>query len=171
MSQEFQNDIVDIIVDLLKTNLGDVGGGFFKQFYNGDPDLIALSDMPCVTVKLENTDTESITTGQDIEHHTVVIKLVASKRSEFNKAPDEVTIERTLRQYAAGRDVTTNQIADNTVVGILRKYYTMNNKTHGQIVFSTQYPEEAARGFGEEGLTAEAHIRMQIDVLATVVRS
>ena len=53
MSQEFKNDIVDIIVELLRDNLGDA---FFKEFYNGDPELIGLSSMPCVTVKLENTD-------------------------------------------------------------------------------------------------------------------
>ena len=134
MSQEYQNDIIDIVVELLKDNLGDA---FFTEFYNGDPELIALSSMPCVTVKLESTPLESITTMQDIEHHTVLIKLVASKRNEFNKSADEVTIERTLRQLAAGRDLSTNRIADTTVVGILRKNYTMGDKTHGQLVFST----------------------------------
>jgi len=168
MSQEFKNDIVDIIVELLRDNLGDA---FFKEFYNGDPELIGLSSMPCVTVKLENTDTTSISTAQDLERHTVLIKLVASKRNEFNKSANEVTIERTLRQYAAGRDFSTNRIADTTVVGILRKNYSMGEKTHGQVVFSTAYPEGTARGFNAEGLTAEAHIRMQIDVLATVTRS
>lgn len=152
----------------MKDNLGTT---FFQEIYNGDPELIALSSMPCVTVKLESTPLESITTMQDIEHHTVLIKLVASKRNEFNKSADEVTIERTLRQLAAGRDLSTNRIADTTVVGILRKNYTMGDKTHGQLVFSTEYPEETARGFGREGLTAEAHIRMQIDMLATVNRS
>jgi len=168
VSQIYKNDIVDLIVELLRDNLGTT---FFKEYYNGDPELIALSMMPCVTVKVEDTEITSISTAQDMERHTVLIKLVASKRNEFNKSANEVTIERTLRQLASGRDKSTNRIADTTVVGILRKYYSIDSKTHGQVGFGVAYPGDTFRGEGTDGLTAEAHIRMQIDVLATVTRS
>lgn len=118
----YKNTIADTIIGLLKTNLGS---SFFKQYYYGDPWIIPQSSLPCVCVDTVEERTIQDATGMDMVVTRTVIKLLANKKDDFNKAANEVVTKRKLEEWATSRDSSTGEHTQNSVVGILRTNFTM----------------------------------------------
>ncbi len=153
--------IVDQVIDLLKSQQGF---GYFKKYYYGDPYEIPLSDMPCVAVELLRTQIYEGPTGMDLITQTVQIKLIYNKRDDFTTAPtSEVTGVRSLEALAQGIDPMSKEYEQHTIVGILRKNFTLGNVATNQTL-DIKYgivPRKA-------GPTSECHITFVVDELKDV---
>ena len=158
---DFKDTIADEIIELLKTNLGSAG---FKQYYFGDPIAIPQSLLPAIIVEYESSDITVATTAQDDIFDVLVIKLVFNKKSEFNRAADEVAGHRRLRELAQGIDSSNSELSQSSVVGLLRKNFTLSSNADDQTI-TVDY---GIMPRPEEVITEEAHIRATIRQLTTV---
>jgi hypothetical protein len=153
--------LVDTIIELLRTNQGF---SYFKKFYYGDPYEIHFSDMHCIAVELLRTQINDGPTGMDEIVQTVQIKLIYNKRDDFTTAPTtEVTGVRALESFAQGFDPTSTEYEQHTILGILRKNFTLGNIATNQTV-DIKYGIVPRKG----GPTAECHITFVVDELKTV---
>ncbi len=153
--------LVDTIIGLLKEQQGF---SYFKKYYYGDPYEIPLSDMPCVAVELLRTQIDVGPTGMDDIIQTVQIKLIYNKRDDFTTAPtSEVTGVRTLEALAQGIDPTSTEYESHTILGILRKNFTLGNIANNQTV-DIKYGIVPRK----EGPTAECHITFVVSELKSV---
>ncbi len=158
---DFKDTLADEIKDLLKTNLGSAG---LKEFYIGDPIVIPQTLMPCAVIEFEQTTYDAGPTGMDDAFHTIVIKLVFNKKDEFGKKGNEVSGHRTLHNLAEGIDESSGETSQSSVVGILRKNFTLNNESDDQSITI----EYGIMPRPEDVITEEAHVRATIRQLTTV---
>jgi hypothetical protein len=153
--------LVDTIIELLKA---EQGFNHFKRFYYGDPYDIPISYMPCVVVELQKTNIDFGPTGMDNIIQTVQIKLIYNKRDDYGStSTSEVTGVRTLEAFAQGTDPTSLEYEQHTVLGVLRKYVTIENTATDQTV-DIQYGIVPRK----DGPTAECHITFVVEGLQIV---
>lgn len=133
-SNQFQKTLIDRILDYLQNETIGLPPGYFKTFFYGDPLIIPISLMPCVAVEKVQTDIEAGPIQSDTLDTTVAIKLIYNKKDDFGTTPNEVTGVRALEQYAEAIDPTTNQYSTITVMGILRKYFTLADENSNYTV-------------------------------------
>lgn len=131
---QFQKTLIDRILDYLQNETIGLPPGYFKGFYYGDPIAIPTSMMPCVSVEKQQTDIKAGPIQSDEIDTTVAIKLMYNKRDDFGKNPSEVLGVRALEQYAEAIDPTTNEYSTITVMGIIRKYFTLSDENNNYTV-------------------------------------
>lgn len=162
---QFQKTLVDTIKGLLVDNLPQ---GFFTTFFYGDPLDIPSSLMPCVAIERQHSKISTGPTGMDKVTTTIIIHLMYNKKEDFGKTTDEVLGARRLEEYAEARNESTGQFDDLSVMGILRKNFTMGNVTLDQDV-DINYGVVPRPG---NELTAECQITVSfIQLIAVPVRT
>lgn len=158
---QLKKTLPDTIIELLKNaKLGE----YFRYFYYGDPYVIPAANLPCVAVELVKTSYKQGPTGMDKILQTVEIKLYTNKQDEFNKPPEEVHGTRILEQYAQGLNTSTGEYDSHTVVGVLRKNFTLVNTAVGNDI-DVDYGVSPR---GNNQLLAEARITAVIEMLKPV---
>lgn len=136
MSEAIQHakTLEDVVLDYLQNPDNGLPPGIFRQFYFGDPLEIPLSLLPCVTVEAVSTDIGVKYTGMDSIDTSIRISLIYNKRQDFGKNSNGVIGARELRQYAEGRSIANNQYAPISVMGILRRYFTLSEPANNYTV-------------------------------------
>lgn len=157
----FQKTTPEVIRDILRENLST---DYFKEFFIGDNMDIPISMMPCVVIEQTDSRHELGATGMENIYETFTIKLIINKRDEFGKSPDESPGSLSLKRYAEGLDETTGQVSSDSVLGVLRKYFTMGNTILNQEV-TVQYGVVPRPN---ESVTDEAHITITTERLVTI---
>ena len=161
----YKQTISDKIIGTLKDNLGS---SFFKQYYNGDPIAIPQSLMPCIVVEKQGTNIEAGPTQMDDVTYTIVVKVIFNKKDDFGKRDDEANTQRKLEDIVEGIDETTGQWDTRSILGILRKNFTLENEITDQVL-------EVNYGLAprpQDVVTAEANIMLTIrDILVVSGRS
>lgn len=153
--------LVDTVIELLKANQGF---SYFKKFYYGDPYDISLQNMPCVVVELLRTRIEDGPTGMDNVIQTIQIKLIYPKSNDFHTTNSaEVTGVRMLESFAQGIDPSSHEYEHHTIVGILRKNFSLGSIATNQTI-DIKYGIVPRRA----GPTSECHITFVVDELRTV---
>ena len=153
--------LVDRIIELLRAQQGF---NLFKKFYYGDPYEIPTSDMPCISVELLKTQIDAGPTGMDNITQTVRINLIYNRRNDYTTtASTEVTGVRSLEALAQGIDPSSLEYETHTVLGILRRNFTIENSSNNQTV-------EIEYGLGARpGLPSiECHITFVVEGMRTV---
>ena len=153
---DYKESIADILIEKLKENLPN---GYFKEFFYGDPLAIPVNSLPCVIVRKEGTQITQGATGLDVLTHTVVVQLAYNKKNDWGKSASEVVGTRKLEEYAEGRDSTTGQYDAKSVVGILRKNFTLGNIATDQDIVI----EYGIVGRPDDQITAECQITCTIE--------
>jgi hypothetical protein len=125
-------NIADKLIEYLKT----YGDKRIKQYYYGDPLTLPISNLPALIVENRSAAVSHGATGLDEMENSFTIKLVMSKKDELGKTPNEVTCQRTLSDILMKRD-SANNFEINSVVGILRKYFTLGQTINDQQVAIT----------------------------------
>lgn len=159
----YDRTLIDRIIEVLRNQ---EGFNYFKKFYHGDPYDIPLSNMPCVVVELQRTriSSDDAPTGMDHIQQTIQIKLIYNKREDYGSTnTSEVTGVRTLESFAQGIDPSSGEYESHTVLGILRKNFTLDNVIVDQAV-DIQYGIVPRK----DAPTSECHITFIADELAPV---
>ncbi len=140
------------VLRFLKDNFAS---GQFNAFYDGDPLLIGISRLPAIIVETSSANTLIGPTGFDKWQETITIKIVVNKRDEVGAEEDTVLGYKRLKQLVGARDITTKKFIPESLMGILRTNFTLDDVVIHQDV-TIDY------GIGERGdelLTSEAHIQ------------
>lgn len=158
---DFQETIIDTLIRILKENQHFA---FFRAFYYGDPIKIPSSNLPCIIIEPVETEAAADATGLDSLQQVVEIKLAYDKKNDFGKAPNEVYGVRKLQEFAEGLDPASNIYDDKTIVGILRKNFTLGNiATNQQLTINYGVSPRP-----DDMLTQEAIIRFVVNRLIEV---
>lgn len=152
--------IADKIIEYLKT----YGDKRIKAYYYGDPLVIPLSNMPAIIVENRSSQITQEATGIDQLNNIYMIKLVMNKKNELSKNPEEVVLQRTMADIIMKR-TASNSYEPNSIMGILRKYFTLGNVIENQEVNIEFFL--AQRG---DLITEEAEITINIKDLVNVTR-
>lgn len=122
-------NIIDQVLDLLKTSLSNK----VKTFYQGNPMNLTTSMLPVVFVEANGSDTSVNATGLDAVVHTITIGLIYDKRSELGGVLNENVANRTMIKIMEDRNAN-GQYADDSITGIVRKNFTLNNSINNQLL-------------------------------------
>lgn len=152
-------DAVFRIRQLLRQTFGED----FKGYYDGDPDPIGKSLLPCISVTETDTSFDVSATETDENVHTILIKIMFNKKDDYGAAFSDKDVDltsRKLRMIVQGRDPATGNYLPNTILGILRPNFTLGNfgvGNQGKVAYGVNEREEV------DGVaTAEAHIMLTI---------
>jgi hypothetical protein len=121
--------IIDQILSLLKEKLD----GKVKVFYQGNPANLGMSMLPLVYAEASQSDTQVSATGMDQVIHTVTIGLIFDKRSEMGKESTANVGNKKIIEIMEGRN-DDGSYAEDSVTGILRKNFTLNESVHNQVL-------------------------------------
>jgi hypothetical protein len=160
MPAEYAKHAEDVIIEVLKDNLGKK----FKDYYFGDPVFIPSSSMPCIIVDRERTQYEQRTTAHDERTIIVTIRVVLNKKSDLNRPGKEATTKRLLMDLIEGEDESTDEVSQESILGILRKNYTLGSYVVSAI-HSIQYFGLTERG---REIASEADITVELQRLTIV---
>lgn len=121
-------DIVDRLMKLIKANFG----GFFKQYYEGDPIEIPKANYPCVIIEKVGSNVSLGATGQDVLVSQYNIRFLLDKSDDFNASDTKDLTEKKLRELVEARDPQTGLYLENSLLYVLR-----TNITIGQVNVAT----------------------------------
>jgi len=151
-----------ILLDLFRDNFKEQGP--FKGFREGDPIIPAQSILPALFISEKQTNYKLGPTGFDEVEHQIIIQVVYNKKDDFGKPDEASSLDKTLDDITQGRDETTNEFLPNTIMGILRKHYTMGSLT----IQSIGSVKKGVVPRSETLVTAEAHVELTIDELIPI---
>lgn len=141
----------------------------FRVYYYGDPFAIPNSHFPCLIVDWQRSDPQAAPTRSDKWKHNIVIKAVVPKMDDVGAKMDpetrivDIPTRSKLERLMFARDGTTGQYLDTSVLGVLRKNYTMGGKftlNESLVEFGTS-PRTSDEG--KPIVTAEAHITLTLN--------
>lgn len=121
-------DIVEKIKELLEEHAHP---DLKRPFYDGDPVIVPASSLPTIAIEMSGTEVDEGPTGYDSHLDTLIIKVIVDKRVDFDKKPDEVMAQKTLREYVKG--IESDVLKSNSILGILRKYLTLDKNVLDQL--------------------------------------
>lgn len=118
------NDPVDILLKFLKDLYPN---GPFKSFYDSDPDLIPLANLPALVVDFQDDDNDNANspTGLDRVSVELIIKVVMNKRDDYDTQNEGDLTARKIRKLVNERDPVTGAYLPQTIKGALRANLTL----------------------------------------------
>jgi len=152
------------VSQLLKERFRDAFGDIYKGYYIGDPLVIPQMNLPCIIIEADSEGNTAGPTGHDYVNHVVMVKVVANKKDDFGKSPDIVLWRERLEKLVAGRDKTTGQYSDETVMGVLRKALTLGDR----FVKNETSIDYGVNPRPQELLTEECHVTVNLRELVQV---
>lgn len=157
---QYYKDGVERVLDLMRSKFG----GYFKAYYNGQPEDIPESMLPCVMVTESDGEIDTGATGTDTIVENIIIILVANRKDDIGADPETDLTELKLRRLVKGQDPQTGQYLTNTVMHALRTNLSLDNVVIGSSIRT----DFAFNSRGEEVDTQEAYIQLTIERLAFI---
>jgi hypothetical protein len=155
-----KNNVPKVLLEIFKEAFGD----FFHLYREGDPIIPAISELPALFITEENTEYEFGPTGHDEIRHEIVIQVVLNKKQDFGNPDHGSSLDHHLDALCQGRDETTGDFKDETVMGILRKQVTLGDL----MIESIGSVKKGIVTRSEELITAEAHIDLVVTEIQAV---
>lgn len=113
----YEDPIIKKYIDLLKAKMPDI-----KQWYQGDPIRIPVSNLPCVLISKTETRIGPFTNAEDEHGIEMRITVITDIRSELSTQEDEKRVVAgvaKLYQLVEERD-TDYTLKDTSILDILR---------------------------------------------------
>lgn len=161
MNPEFDKTLLDRVFELIRDNNPD---GLIKEFYYGVPDDGYPADtLPCIVGEPIRTEILQGPTGMDFIVQTVTLRIIYNKLDEMGRSMTEAPSLRKIQEVVEGIDPTTGEYDTRTLVGVLRKNFTLhaNNTNQKMIIEYGNVPgtngeetQEAQISFTAEGYKA-----------------
>lgn len=156
----YYKDGVARVLDVLK----DAFGAQFKVYFNGQPEEIPESMLPCIMVSETNGAIQSDATGTDRIVETVQIIIALNKKDDIGASADTDLTEFKLRRLIKGQDPVTREYLPQTVMYAIRKHITL-----GDAVLSTRVDTDFDVNIrGQNTVTQEAYVNLTIERRAIV---
>lgn len=159
-STTYYEDGVARVIELLK----DAFGSQFKAYFNGQPEELQQSLLPCIMVSETLGKVESHATGTDLITETILIIIALNKKDDIGAAPDQDLTEFKLRKIVKGQHPDTGEYLPETIMYALRKHITMNDS----VLKSDIETDFDVNVRGEDTVTQEAYVTVVMERLAIV---
>jgi hypothetical protein len=112
----------DRLINAMKANFGDL----FVAYFNGAPELIAESALPCLIVQpLSGKGSVGATMTDDVTQQTM-IHILANGKDGFGSSDDNDSIMHYIEKLVQGVDPVTGEYSQNSVLHVLRQNITLN---------------------------------------------
>jgi hypothetical protein len=118
------NVIADKILELLREELGEPRN--IKEFFLGNPQEIATSQLPCIFVQPLAKTVEQLDNFYDLETCEFVIGICVDPAAFQRKDLKEATAERYLMEIEGGRNADGTPIK-LSVSYVMRHHFTLEN--------------------------------------------
>jgi hypothetical protein len=164
----YYKDGVTRILDLLKDTFGTTG--MFKAYFNGQPEGIPESLIPCIMVSGATGEVVSAATGTDQITEVVSIIVALNKKDDYGASPDVDLTEFKLRKLVFGQDPATQEYLPQTIMYAIRKHISMDDAVLNSRV-QISFDESDGAGVNVRGpstVTQEAIVRVTLTRLALV---
>jgi len=162
-TDRYYKDGVARILELLKDTFGNQ-----FSYFNGQPEDIAASQLPCIMVSETAGTIESDATGVDRITETVLIIVAMNRKDDIGAGEDTNLTEFKLRKIVKGQypesHANAGQYLPETVMYALRKNITMENA----ILSSDITTDFDIIQRGEDTFTQEAYVTVTLQRLAAV---
>lgn len=156
----FKRTISEEIRDLLKLNLGDL----YRSYFISQPSGIPASMLPALVVSETDTNYELGPTGMDSLVHQVTVNVIYDKRIDFGKPPEGAGVDVVVNNLIQGRNTTTGDYHDYSVVGVLRRNFTIASYTIRNILGAQFAPNRRS----EDLYTYEGFLNIEVEELQVV---
>lgn len=156
----YYKDGVARVLELLKDTFGDQ----FKAYYNGQPEEIPESMLPCIMISETQGKVASGATGTDNILETILIIVALNKKDDIGADPSTDLTEFKLRKFVKGQNPQTGEYLPETVMYALRKHITMHDAVLSTVI-DTDFDVNIR---GEETVTQEAYVTVTMERLALV---
>lgn len=157
---KYKLTVAEKLRDLFKTAFGDG----FRLYRVGDPITPGQSELPAIFVTETGLEVLQDATGYDGLKHTITIQVVYDKKSELGRPVEGNTLDTIIDNWVYGRDPTTNEYSPNSILGVLRTNFTLDDMT---IQNEARISKELVSRPKEE-LTAEATMVIEVHELQPV---
>jgi hypothetical protein len=118
-------DTVPRIIEILRD---EFQGGPFVTFYDGDPELIPVFNLPAVIVTQTGDENTLETNATDEVTEQVVIKVVYNKKDDWADDVDPLNMtEKKIREVIGRIDPDTGRYGEQTVKRALREHLSEQN--------------------------------------------
>lgn len=154
-------DSVEAVLELMRSTFG----ADFKEYYDGDPEVIPTFNMPCLIVTQTRDETEEGEMGGDDVSDQIRIKVVYDKRDDFDGSrvnPVDLT-EKKIRRIIAARD-EQGKYSEKSIKGALRSALLEGVEAVAPSM-TIEYginPRETLGSSDNVPLTAEGHVTFSI---------
>ena len=152
--------VAQTIANLFKDAFGDE----FKLYRVGDPIVPGQSELPAIFVTETLVEFQQDATGYDKIVHHLLTQIVYNKKDEMGRPVEGNTLDTIIDNIIYGRDDQTNEYLPKSIMGVLRKNYTLGGLSIDTI-------SDAKKGVvprPEEMLTVEGHIEITVSELQPV---
>ena len=122
-TNNLKDNVPKILVALFKDALEDI----FKVYREGDPGIPATSQLPAMYITEADTAYDVGPTGHDEVTHEILIQIVFDKKGDFGNPDGNSSLDHWLDTITQGRDATTGDFKDKTVMGVLRRNLTLGD--------------------------------------------
>ena len=160
----YYKDGVARVIELLRDAFGDQ----FKAYFNGQPQEIPESLLPCITVSETVGVIESGATGTDNITETVIIIVALNRKDDIDADPEKDLTEFKLRKLVKGQypqgHAKAGQYMEQSLMYAIRTYITMMDS----IVSSRIETDFDVNIRGEQTLTQEAYVAITLERMALV---
>jgi hypothetical protein len=147
-----QKDTVRLVIDLMKETFK---GGPFKEWYDGDPEVIPDFNLPCLVVSLLGDTTTTETTASDQVVERVIIKVIFNKKDDWTTEVDPLNMtERKIREIIGRIEEDSGSYSMPTIKGVLRSQLSENNL----VLDDEMTVELGIAPRANDVLTAEGHV-------------
>lgn len=106
----------------------------FKVIIEGDPIDIPVAWLPCIIVEKTDGAVVQDATGLDEQTSVVVVKVLMNKRADFGSSRDKQITPQILMAIIEGRDPVTREYLSDSVLGIIRRSFTLSSTIVDQAV-------------------------------------
>lgn len=163
-SANYYKDGVARVLELMKDTFGD----YFKAYFNGQPENIPESMLPCLMVSETTGRIESGATGTDNIIETIVIILVENKKDDAGSDPEKDLTELRLRRLVKGQypegSAKVGQYIEKSVMYAIRTYISMSDAVLNSEI-ETDFDVNIR---GENTITQEAYVAITLERMALV---
>lgn len=168
-SPTYYEDGVARVLKVLKDTFGT--GGLIRTYYNGQPEEIGESVLPCIMVSEGAGNIRAGATGTDVIVETVKIIVAFNKKDDLGASEDTDLTEFKLRKIVKGQDPATKQYLPQSVMYALRTHITLDDavvESEIQTFFEDDSIGAGVNVRGIDTVTQEAVIQLTIRRLALV---
>lgn len=160
----YYKDGVARVIELLRDAFGDQ----FKAYFNGQPQEIPESMLPCIMVSETSGVIESGATGTDNITETIIIIVALNRKDDIDADPEKDLTEFKLRKLVKGQypqsHAKSGQYMEQSLMYAIRTYITMMDS----VVNSRIETDFDVNIRGEQTLTQEAYVAITLERMAIV---
>ncbi len=137
-------------------------GSQFKEYYDGDPDLIPEFNLPAIVVVKNSDQNSNGPTGMRRVTEQLVIKIIMDKKDDWHADVDPTQLtEKRIRDLVEARDPATGAYLTTTLKYAIMHRFTVNGLT----LDDSMTFELGILPRPNEMFTQEGHLTLTLDYL------